>query len=171
MEFEVLYQLHETRLRRHALVLTHDSTQADDLMQVTAIRGWRRFDTFDGSRCFLNWMMTIMRNAHLDELRHRSRRPATISFEGLTNDGGEFEFIDASETLDDRLVRESFWSTVWARLSRVPSCYREVLAMVYVREMSYEECAQEIGVPTGTVRSRLSRGKLYLRQALATEAL
>lgn len=146
------------RLRRHARGLVHDATRADDLVQDTLERAWRyrwRFQlrprlgaAGEGDGLFA-WLLTIMHRLHLNALR----RPDRIDLTELPPD---IPFND-----DPGLRRD-----LLRALASLPEDQRAVLLLVGLEQFAYKEAADVLGVPVGTVMSRLSRARERMRVAL-----
>lgn len=146
------------RLRRHARGLTGDATRADDLVQDTLERAWRyrwRFQlrprlgaTGEGDGLFA-WLLTIMHRLHLNAVR----RPDRID---ITDTPPEIP-IDDDPGLRRDLLRA---------LGALPEDQRAVLLLVGLEQLAYKEAADVLGVPLGTVMSRLSRARERMRVAL-----
>ncbi len=141
------------RLRRYARALTGDASRADDLVQDCVERAWRKFHLFRRGSDIRAWMFTIMHNLHVNTVRKASSRPSIVALADW--DG-------------DRSVRPAQESAVEARgviraLDLLPPEQREVILLVGLEELTYQEVAKVAGIPIGTVMSRLSRGRQRLR--------
>ena len=139
-------------LRRYARGLTADRDRADDLVQDTLERAWGRFSMWQKRGELRAWMFGIMHNAFVDRTRALRSRP---------EDGAGDEVPERVEraTQTDRLEMRDLDRL----LQRLPHEQREVLLLVGVEELSYREVAVALGVPVGTVMSRLSRARERLR--------
>src|SRR5262249_53676980 len=117
------------------------------------------------------WLATILRNVFLDEARKQSRRPAQESFEDTSE---YYLYNHLSETGDEPqeavLDRLSGGAAIAESLGDIPPAFREVGVLVDVGDFSYQDAADILGVPIGTVMSRLHRGRRALKQALASRA-
>ena len=147
-------------LRRYARGLTGDRERADDLVQDTLERAWASLSIWQRRGELRAWMFGIMHNQFVDRLRAAASRP-----EVGTGDAPPEAAQRPMQT--DRLeVRD-----LERALQRLPAEQREVLLLVGVEALSYQEVAQACGVPLGTVMSRLSRARARLRTELrANEA-
>ena len=143
------------RLRRYARALTGDRLAADDLVQDTLERAWSRRDLWRAGSDLRAWLFTIMHNLFVNRVR-----------------GGHLETVP----LDDDALAASTPGTqehalcvrdLEAGLARLPAEQRAVLLLVGLEGMGYEEVAAVLGMPTGTVMSRLARGRERLRILLA----
>ncbi|RXZ36784.1 RNA polymerase sigma factor [Oxalobacteraceae bacterium CAVE-383] len=141
-------------LRRYARALVGDRNSADDLVQDTLERGWRKLATRQRDGDMRAWLFTIMHNLHIDSYR----KPA-IATEAIDDDT---IFPDAAGDHTQGLqLRE-----MDRALAALPVEQREILLLVALEQMSYEQVAATLDVPIGTVMSRLSRARERLRLAL-----
>jgi RNA polymerase sigma-70 factor (ECF subfamily) len=144
------------RLRRYARALTGDRARADDLAQDTLERALIKLHLWQSGSDLRAWLFTLMHNVYVNQLR--SRPAAMIA--GLDDEAMQ---IAVRPTQSDLLeVRD-----LQTMLLRLPEEQREVLLLVGLEQMTYEETAGVLGVPMGTVMSRLSRARERLRALLA----
>ena len=147
------------RLRRYARALTGDRNAADDLVQDTLERAWTKFHLWRRGSDLRAWLFTIMHNVHVNQLRGRR-----IVFSSALED--EDVDLPVRPTQTDMLeVRD-----IDASLQRLPVEQREVLLLVALERMSYQETASTLGIPIGTVMSRLFRARERLRALLKGDA-
>ena len=145
------------RLRRYARALAGNRDDADDLVQDTLERAWARAGLWRGVADMRAWLFGIMHNLHVDALRRG--RLATVAIGEDTPEGA------AAPTQGDRLAVLD----LQAALDRLVPEQREVLLLVAVEDMAYADVARTLGIPLGTVMSRLSRGRERLRGLLDGE--
>ncbi len=146
-------------LSRYARALTGDAAWADDLVQDTAEHALSRWRLWRSDSNLRAWLLTILRNLFLDQLRQQ-RKTTTTSFD----ESDEWRVIAAGqEAIDGLLLRD-----VQRALYRLPVDQREVLLLVGLEELSYREAARVLKVPVGTVMSRLSRARQQMH-SLMTE--
>ena len=139
------------RLRRYARALLGDRAAADDLVQDTLERAWRRLAQWRAGSDLRAWLFSIMHNLRVDQLR----RP-TLPTHALDDDCDE---APTRPTQSDQLEL----ADLEAALRQLPDEQRAVLLLVALEEMSYAEVAAALEIPLGTVMSRLSRGRERLR--------
>ena len=151
---------------RFAYSLTRNEADAQDLVQETYLRAFRSWHTFQAGSDARRWLFTICRNAFLrsrERLWHR-----------LEVDEGEHPSIAARDrTVDgfeEMFVRLDVGTAVDRALARVPEPFRAALQLVDIEDQSYEHAAEVLGVPVGTVRSRLFRGRRLMQDLLAAYA-
>ena len=145
---------HIPRLRRYARALTGDRSAADDLVQDTLERALSRFHLWRQGSDLRAWLFTIMHNIYVNQTRSRMRHP--------------HETLD-EPSADALQAREPDWGElrdIDDALSRLPGEQRAVLLLVGLEQFTYEEAAQVLDIPLGTVMSRLSRGRERLRLLL-----
>jgi RNA polymerase sigma-70 factor (ECF subfamily) len=143
---------HIPQLRRYARALTGDHSAADDLVQDTLERAWRRLALWRSGSNLRAWLFTIMHNLYVNQLK---ANPA------IRSRSAEHAAVDlpATPTQEERLELQDLNKA----LRRLSDEQREVVLLVGLEEMSYQEAAEILGVPIGTVMSRLSRGREQLR--------
>jgi len=142
------------RLRRFAHSLARDSADADDLTQATIERALKSRDQWQPGTRLDSWAYRIMRNLWIDTARARSRKSAREApeEEGLNIGDDPREAMDASLDL----------KRVMAAMARLPDEQREVVALILVEGFGYREVSEMLGLPIGTVSSRLVRGRTAL---------
>jgi RNA polymerase sigma factor (sigma-70 family) len=156
--FERMVLAHLDAAYNFARWLTHDEAGAEDAVQDACLRAFRFFDSQQGASPKA-WFMTIVRNACLDWLKANRER---IFEEELHEQmhAGEFEAPDAAA------VRSSEACWLHACIATLPRDYREVLVLRELEELSYKEIGAIVGVPVGTVMSRLARGRDLLQRRM-----
>jgi RNA polymerase sigma-70 factor (ECF subfamily) len=151
-------EAHRAALFRVAHAWTHDRGLADDLAQETLLKAVRCASQLREPERLRSWLFGIMANCWRDQLR--ARRP-TMDIDALDEEcfGGE-------DTPETACVRTQTVARVRAAVARLPNGQRQVLTLVDLEEFSYAEVAAALGIPIGTVMSRLCRGRLALRSLL-----
>jgi RNA polymerase sigma-70 factor, ECF subfamily len=151
MEPHLIVQ-HIPRLRRYARALAGDRYAADDLVQDTLERAWNKFHLWRPGSDLRAWLFAIMHNVFVNQMRSRRHdieqsmeEPPAVPVRAAQSDGIELADLDRA-------------------LSRLSAEHREVLLLVAVEQMKYEEISTALGIPVGTVMSRLSRARERLRQ-------
>lgn len=147
------------RLRRYARMLTGDVHRAEDLVQDTLARAWAKRHLWRAGSDLRAWLFTIMHNVHLNQFAIRRRERAQISLDA--DDGHALDWELAVRATQSSRVEVN---EVLAQIERLPADQREVLVLAAVEELHYKEIATLLGVPVGTVMSRLSRARERLRQ-------
>lgn len=139
--------------------LTQDRSEAEDLVQETYAKALRGFSSFQQGTNFRAWMFRILRNAFLSS---KSGLKTTVPLEE-DNAPESAHDLSTPETL---LMAQADRDAVQAALAELPTHSREILLLCEVEEMSYQEIAEALGLPIGTVMSRLFRARQALRSLL-----
>jgi len=151
------------RLYSAALRLTRNEADAQDLVQDTYLKAFRSAAQFQSGTNLRAWMFTILHNTFLNHLRDRGREPVEA-------DSGVVErAADTTEgpaTPEDVLLRTTLDADLQAALDALPEAFREAVWLRDVEQFSYDDIARILGVPIGTVMSRISRGRRLLHQRL-----
>jgi RNA polymerase sigma-70 factor (ECF subfamily) len=150
------------RLRRYARVLCGDPTRADDLVQDALARGWEKRVLWKAGSDLRAWLFTIMHNVYVNQLALARREAGNVSLDAEDDRGAAWQVPARGNHFDRIELLELI-----AQMSRLPVGQREVLLLAAVEEMSYEEIAAALGIPIGTVMSRLSRAREKLRRMTA----
>ena len=143
--------------------LTQNRDEAEDLVQETYAKALKGFGSFQPGTNFRAWIFRILRNTFLTS---RTGLAATRTVPLDSEDEPEQTVAVSRETPESILLEQAGQQQVQAALEQVPVIYREVLLLCDVEEMSYQEIADTLGVPIGTVMSRLYRARKALRTAL-----
>jgi len=145
-----------------ALQLLGDPEEARDLAQDCLLRFFVKLDRFDAERPVLPWLRRIVRNGAIDLIRRRKVRRAD-SLDSSGPEGDSIEVLDVrADTEGDALDRER-QRCVWACLQELSPAHREIVVLRDYQDLSYEQIADVLGVPVGTVMSRLHRARHALR--------
>ncbi len=145
---------------RVALSITRNAADAEDVVQESLLRAYRAIETFDG-RYPRAWLLTILRNTERN--RHRRRRPELLSDPEIAEERGPATESDAVERYaEDR----EFDDAVAQSLLKLPENFRQIIELVDIDGLSYQEAADLLDVPLGTVMSRLHRARRRIRDML-----
>ncbi len=142
-------------LRAFAFSLTYDLDRSDDLVQDTLVRAWIKAESFRRGTNLTAWLFTILRNLFYSEQRKRKREVEDA-------DGVLAGKLAALPEQEIRLEMQQFQGA----LNRLPSAQREALVLVGAQSFTYEEAAEICGVAVGTIKSRVSRARMRLIEAL-----
>jgi RNA polymerase sigma-70 factor, ECF subfamily len=160
-EFHRLLEYEIPRLRRYARALTRDSNRADDLVQDTLERGLAKSHLWQLGTDLRAWLFTIMHNQYVNDIRRASRERATVDVDQVAS--------TLAATTDPTASRQL--SEFESALSRLSKGQREVVLLVGLEGMSYDEAARILRVPIGTIRSRLGRAREALRLLMGIDEL
>lgn len=151
--------------------LTRDRNEAEDLVQEAALHAWKGFDGFEPATNFRAWFLKILSNAFYDSYRRRRRTPDTVSIHGEP-DYFLYQKLAASGAGRGRqnpakaFLRRLDAGHIAAALQALPDEFRAAAVLYFVEDLSYQEIAEALACPVGTVRSRLHRGRKRLQVAL-----
>jgi RNA polymerase sigma-70 factor (ECF subfamily) len=165
--FEEMMGATHRRAFSMAYQLTRNSTDAEDLMQETYVKAWRGFDSYMPGRPFLNWLLRIMQRAYLDGRRRDNpiRRAESLNSMISPSDGDvqELPIPDRGPSPDDEVIYHEYQAELRRALRELPDVYREAIEMCDLEGLSYSEIADAQRTTIGTVRSRIHRGRKFLR--------
>ena len=170
--FEALVRRYHAPLKRMLHAVLRNQTDTEDLLQETFLRAWRFLHRFDPTRPFGPWVLRIGLNLARNHLRGR-KAAVVLSLDQSPGDG-EDECFAGPWLADERTLEEIDYHRLLdetrAALATLPEEQRVVVEMRVLAEMSYQEIASALGIPIGTVMSRLNRGRKHIHDALAARA-
>jgi len=158
-DFAELLEAQIPRMRRYALTLTRNHDRADDLVQTALMRAIAKQHLFQPGTNLRAWLFTLLHNQHVNEVRRSVNQGISIDLEDASKD-----LVAVANTSAPRQLKE-----LDAAIGRLPIEQRQVILLVGLEGMAYEEVAAILMVPIGTVRSRLSRGRAALRQLMGMD--
>jgi RNA polymerase sigma-70 factor (ECF subfamily) len=164
--FELLVASHLPQVRRFARAFARSEADADDLAQDALVKVYKSLRSYRFQSAFKTWLYAVVRNVFLDASRSRSGREQSQE-EPLTDVHAKAPA--PADAADEALARAQERQRMWRALGRLPTEFRTAVVLFDVEGHSYEEVAGIEGVPVGTVKSRLSRGRALLRDILAGE--
>lgn len=162
--FDRLVVRHQSRIFNLCLWVVGDHDEAADAAQDTFIRAYRHLHTFRGDSPFGGWLGRIAVNVARDALAKRKKAPR--DFSELETPTGEFDPPSNAPAVGDSLLAHERQQAVRKALADVPEHFRVVLVLFDLQGHSYEECSAILKLPMGTIKSRLSRARAALREAL-----
>jgi RNA polymerase sigma-70 factor, ECF subfamily len=157
------------RVARH---LAPSRDEAEDLVQETYARAFRSWRSYTPGTNLRAWLLRILTNLNIDRGRRTQRAPQTTPLEA--NDYYLYDKLaeaDGGETDEDRVVERLSQDDIVSALSAVPHDFRDVIVLVDIGDFSYQDAAQILDIPIGTVMSRLHRGRRILKRELADSVL
>jgi len=160
-----------------ALRLTRSGADAEDLVAEAVIKAWTAINTLEDRSRFRPWIFRILRNCNISQYRKQSVRPVETRYE----DGDDEELAALlNEQPDDFLMwwanpeREFFndvlGETILSEIERLPEEFRMTIILINVEGLTYDEAAEVLDIPRGTVRSRMKRGRTLLQKSLWQQA-
>jgi len=164
-----------------ALRLTRNSADAQDLVAEAVTRAWAAIETLADRSLFRPWVFRILRNCFISERRRRAVRPVESSYHALHDGDGEAdvasllieesdEFLDWWANPERRAGNDLLGEQIMAAIGSLPEAFQGAILLVNVDGLTYDEAAEVLGVPPGTVRSRMKRGRTLLQKALWQQA-
>ena len=160
-----------------ALRLAGTGADAEDLVAETVSKAWSAIGSLQDRQRFRPWIFRILHNCFISNYRRAAVRPQESAYEE-DDDGGVAALLNAQP--DDFLVwwanpeRQFFnnmlGSAIMTAIDRLPEAFRTTIILVNVEGLTYDEAAEALGVPPGTVRSRMKRGRTMLQKALWEQA-
>ncbi len=170
-KFEALISVHLDSLYRTALRMTKNTADAEDLVQETCLKAFRYFDRFEEGSNIRAWLFKILTNLFINRYRKEAKEPTVVEYDEtqdyllyskMQNGIGGGEQTGPEKELFDRVLG----SEVDKAINDLPEDFRIVVVMAFIEGLAYEEIAEALGVPMGTVKSRLHRGRKLLQKAL-----
>ncbi len=169
--FEAQVGQHLDGLFGAALRLTRNRADAEDLLQETFLRAWRSFHTFQQGTNVRAWLYRILMNAHIDGYRKSSREPEIVDQDDVdefylyskVHESDEYQRAGNPEEI---LLTNLMDADVKGALESLPESFRTVVLLADIEGFSYKEIAEILGIPIGTVMSRLHRGRRQLQVKL-----
>jgi RNA polymerase sigma-70 factor (ECF subfamily) len=166
-----LIRKYETRAYQYAFRLTRNPEEAADVVADAFVRVYNALPNFKGNAQFTTWLYRILTNCYLDHRRKESKRQTTSLDASVETNEGEMErqVEDPHGTPEDDLLRSERGRHVETALRTLPDYQRSMILMFHAEQMSYEEIAESLDLPIGTVKSRLNRARLSLRDILSKD--
>lgn len=168
-EFEQAALVHLDLLYNSALQMTRNVADAQDLVQETFIKAYRFFDTFEkGTNCKA-WLFKIMKNNFINSFRRRAKEPVKVDFDEVEKAAVQElkrEVISLEDSGTNRIFDTLIEDDVKKALDALPFPFKMVVVFSDIEGFSYQEIADIMDTPVGTVRSRLSRGRKLLQKRL-----
>jgi RNA polymerase sigma factor (sigma-70 family) len=153
-----LYARHERSLRAYLHLLQPDPDLVEELLQDTLLAAWTGAQTYAGTASVQGWLFGIARRRARDALRRRSLRLV---------DAGVLEDVPSADlNPEEVLLAEAERNELTTAIAGLPLIHREVLMLTFVHELSYQDLAEVLAIPIGTVKSRLSHAKQAVRTQL-----
>ncbi|HKW51574.1 MAG TPA: sigma-70 family RNA polymerase sigma factor [Candidatus Eisenbacteria bacterium] len=166
--FRALVQRYRTRIMNLVCRFINDRDRAEEISQEVFLRVFRNRERYRKSGKFSTWIFTIAVNLTKNEIRSRVRHRGTFSLDAMDEESGGqgVSFPDSKPLPDEDLNANEIGRKVAEALHRIPARYREAVVLRDVEGLSYEEVGQILRIPGGTVRSRINRARLMLKERL-----
>lgn len=164
--FEEIVRRFKDQLVNFAYRFLGNIEEAEDIVQETFLRVFRKKNAYRNVAKFSTWIYTITGNLAKTELRRRKRRKL-ISLSSLGFEDKDFELTDTKKSPEEsvhELIKDEF---IQQAINTLPEKFREVIIFRDIQELSYEEISKIVNIPLGTVKSRVNRGRLKLQDKLS----
>ncbi len=163
---------HIQSMYNFAFRLTQDEDDANDLVQDTYLKAFRFINSFERGTNAKAWLFRILKNSFINDYRRKSKEPSKVDYQEVETYYDSEEMAGTSQTTDLRAetVQELLGDEVTNALNALPVDFRTVLILCDVEGFTYEEMAKILDIPIGTVRSRLHRARMLLKEKLKTYA-
>jgi RNA polymerase sigma-70 factor (ECF subfamily) len=161
--FERLIAEYQAKVFTFAFAFTGDREQAKDLAQEALVKVYRSLASFRFQSAFSTWLYSIVKNTYLDAVKSRAGREQSLE---QPLDDRELERLEEAGNAEERLLEKESRRLLLRALRDVPETFRVVVMMSDVQGLGYDQIAQALEVPIGTVKSRLKRGRDALRVAV-----
>jgi RNA polymerase sigma-70 factor (ECF subfamily) len=171
--FEEITLPHMDDVFRFAMGLSRNRAQAEDLVQDTYIKAFKAFGGFRADSNAKAWLFRICKNQFIDRYRQRARRPhhgGDVDELAVDPIRHSIEVFEREGIENPETFLDLFGDEVNRYLRELPEIYRRALLLCDVDDLSYEEIAEVLEVPIGTIRSRISRGRAFLKERLVEYA-
>jgi RNA polymerase sigma-70 factor (ECF subfamily) len=166
-DFEEEIIPHLDAMYNFALRLTSDPSDAEDLVQDTIVKAFRFFSSYEKGTNAKAWLFRILKNSYINNYRKQSKQPNQVDYDEVST---FYETIRAERTdtsdLEDKMFRDLIDDDISEALEQLPEDFRTVVLLCDVEGFTYEEIANMLDVPIGTIRSRLHRGRNLLKAEL-----
>lgn len=166
-DFEEEIIPHLDAMYNFALRLTSDPSDAEDLVQDSIVKAFRFFSSYEKGTNAKAWLFRILKNSYINNYRKKSKQPNQVDYDEVAT---FYETIRAERTdtsdLEDKMFRDLIDDDISNALEELPEDFRTVVLLCDVEGFTYEEIANMLDVPIGTIRSRLHRGRNLLKAQL-----
>ncbi|MBO9638287.1 sigma-70 family RNA polymerase sigma factor [Siphonobacter aquaeclarae] len=159
---------HIQSMYNFAFRLTQDEDDANDLVQDTYLKAFRFINSFEKGTNAKAWLFRILKNSFINDYRRKSKEPSKVDYQEVETYYDSEEMAGTAQTTDLRAetVQELLGDEVTNALNALPVDFRTVLILCDVEGFTYEEMAKILDIPIGTVRSRLHRARMLLKEKL-----
>jgi RNA polymerase sigma-70 factor (ECF subfamily) len=166
--FRALVQRYRSRIMNLVCRFINDRDRAEEISQEVFLRVYRNRERYRKSGKFSTWIFTIAVNLTKNEIRSRVRHKGTFSLDAMEDESGGqgVAFPDTKPLPDEDLNAREIRRRVAEALERIPARYREAVVLRDIEGLSYEEVGEILRIPGGTVRSRINRARLMLKERL-----
>ena len=160
-DFAALLKRYKDALLNYTKQFLPVKEDAEDVCQRAFEKAFVNIESYDPKYAFSTWLFNIARNLALDQLRRGHTTPATVSLSGSATGG---DFLDP-DTPEDKVISGQIVEKVTAQIDALPPLYRDVARLRFISDCSYSDISEELGIPIGTVKTRINRARKILAQS------
>lgn len=164
--FDFLMEKYQKQVFNIAYGMLSDYEDASDATQEVFFRVFKSISLFKGESSFTTWIYRICSNVCNDILRKRQKRGFSVSIDSDEENDSIVQIVSDEPTPEERVEINERQRAVWAAINELPSKYKEIIVYSDMQQLSYDEIAEILKCPKGTVRSRLNRARNALRKKL-----
>lgn len=168
MAYRMLYQVYERSVRGRVSGYFHWKADVDDVVLETFQKAFAALGSFDPTREFRPWLLTIATRTALDHLesnqREDEKKNGILQKSSADNPDGGVQLTET--TPEDEIIQDEVHQRLMAFIDELPSLYKDVMIKYMIEELEYEEIARELDLELNTVRTRIRRGKQHLAQMM-----
>lgn len=171
-QFEQLFKESRTKLYNVAYNITKNRENAEEVLQDAYVKAWKKFDSYDSEKKFINWMTTIVRNAGIDANRLRNKNVSTFSINSIfvNNDKDssqnlQLDVEDKSSDLYAMLENKELMKNIYESVAKLPADL-QIVMIPFMEGQTYTEISDSSNLALTTVRARVHRGKKILRSSI-----
>jgi RNA polymerase sigma factor (sigma-70 family) len=170
--FDKEFMPHIDSMYNFAFRLTNDEDDANDLVQDTYLKAFRFINSFSQGTNAKAWLFRILKNSFINDFRKKSKEPAKVDYQDVETTYNSEEDAETNQTVDLRVesVQDLIGDEIANALNALPVDFRTVIILCDVEGFTYEEMAKILDIPIGTVRSRLHRARMLLKEKLQSYA-
>jgi RNA polymerase sigma-70 factor (ECF subfamily) len=167
--YRELVEMYQARVFSLALRMVRRVEDAEDVVQETFIRMFRALDRYDPSRPFGAWLFSIASRLCIDQIRRRKLQPISLTQRDREDEEYEIEVVDPGMRPDETTARAEEEQRTRVLIDSLPPHYRIVVLLRHQQDLAYEEIAEALQLPLGTVKARIHRARALLRERLERE--
>lgn len=150
---------HKHLVYNYACTLTRNTEEAKDLVQEATLKAYKSFAQLEKQASFKSWMLTIVRNTFINQYRKKVKEPVKVHFDEIE------EYVPVPVVQEEE---QTFNESLQRSIEQLPENFRSIIHLFYVEGQSYKEMADVLGIPVGTVMSRLYKARQLLKKKLFT---
>ena len=165
--YQKLTEKYRRPLEYHVRKMVKETEQVEDLVQEAFIKAFKNLESYNSSYAFSTWLYRITTNHTIDYLRKKKLKTTSIDKPIKTREGEmSFELPDQQASTDRAIIRKQRKKIITHAIENLPKKYRQVIEMRHIEELSYQEIADELDLPLGTVKAHIFRAREMLYKAL-----